>query len=108
MIDPILALAHSKGWNGKRMFDPAEPNNAEADYLILTQLNRWLQKRDIYINVAPFLGDTHVFGYFVHMPMGQEPKSFGGYNSFDTAFAAAIEEALKLIPDANKNAATNN
>lgn len=104
-MEHILNLAFSKGWNGQKTFDETEPNNAEADYVILTQVYRWLQQHGIYISTMPYYyihstGPIIKFTYYIHDPYNyQNPKTGYGLESHDAAFAAALEAAIKLLPD---------
>lgn len=114
MIDKIFPLAVSKGWDPQSTFDPhVLPQQAEADYVVICQIQRWLmQQHSIYIAVMPW--QQNDFSYFVmrRVTTGKRWENnkltFGGYDNYDLCFAAAIEAALKLLPDDNKEPATNN
>lgn len=103
MIDKIFPLAVSKGWDGQRTFDTTAPESAEADYVVYCQIHRWLQQKHfIHICVMPRYKTSnkdYIFSYFVMTWNNIQPNTVGGYDNYDSCFAAAIEAALKLIPN---------
>ena len=101
MIDIIFTLAESKGWDAQKTFDPKQPESAEAGYVVYCQIHRWLHKYHIYISVTACNRESTNFSYFVSNPFtSNHLATFGGSPSYNHAFATAIQEALKLLPDA--------
>lgn len=98
LMETLLNVAFAKGYETKADFDPGEMH-----YAVYCKIHRWLQQKHfIHICVMPRYRTEqkdYIFSYFVMTWQQIQPHTFGGFANYDAAFAAAIEAALKLIPD---------